>query len=188
MSQKSQRSVFPIPIHCNMFNTTHGGQLLRLMDEAGGLASQRVCNSRVMTVGTHNVSFLRPALLGYCLAVKATPVTVSSGAVWVHVDVHATEHLEEGEGGQTPTHIIEGWFVYLPVNVERDPETNALCANGRSHTARKVTLVVSKADTDMVAEGEASETQAQVERYTRLQKEASALISSMKAIREMRKE
>ncbi len=52
------------PIHANNHGNVHGGEVMRLMDEAGALACMRHAGHRVVTVAVDRMTFRQPIHIG----------------------------------------------------------------------------------------------------------------------------
>ena len=56
----------------NNDGNVHGGTIMRLVDEAAGIAAARHCRRRVVTASMDDMSFLAPVYIGDLVSVRAT--------------------------------------------------------------------------------------------------------------------
>ena len=115
--------------HVNNAGNVHGGEIMRLVDTAAGLAAARHASGRVVTATMDEMSFLAPVYLGDLVHVKATVNEAfrTSMEVGVRVDV---EPVPRGER----RHVAIAYLVYValdendlpvpvpPVIAETEPE------------------------------------------------------------------
>jgi acyl-CoA hydrolase len=83
----------------------HGGNLLKLVDQAGAIVVVRHTHSNVVTASVDRFDFISPAYIGNLVFIKASLNSISRTSMEVGVRVEA-ECLRTG----THTHI---WSVYL---------------------------------------------------------------------------
>jgi uncharacterized protein (TIGR00369 family) len=77
-----------LPEHANHLGHVHGGWIMKLVDEAGGLAATRHARRPVVTVAVEGMVFHRPVLTGSVLRFEASVVAVGRTSIDVVVDVH----------------------------------------------------------------------------------------------------
>ena len=76
-----------LPEHANHMGHVHGGWIMKLVDEAGGLAAMRHARRPVVTVAVEGMVFHRPILTGSILQLEASVVAVGTTSLDVVVDV-----------------------------------------------------------------------------------------------------
>jgi acyl-CoA hydrolase len=103
------------PQDANLHGNVHGGNVMKLMDEAGGSAAIRHARQPVVTVAVDQVLFREPIHLGDLLTVTAELTYVGRTSMEVRIEVQA-ENLVSRQVKHTNT----AYFVYV-----------ALDANGR---------------------------------------------------------
>lgn len=107
----------------NVAGLVHGGEVMRLCDEAAGIAASRHCGRRVVTAGMDRMTFVEPIHVGELLTLSATVNAVwrTSMEVGVRVDAEdvitgdrrntGTAYLTmvalDDEGGPTPVPPLE---------------------------------------------------------------------------------
>lgn len=104
------------PEHANNHGNVHGGWIMKLIDEAGGLACMRHAQRRVVTVAVDSLTFRKPILLGNLVTITAEVSWVGNTSMEVEVRVVA-ENVISGAKVDTNT----AYLVYV-----------ALDENGRS--------------------------------------------------------
>jgi acyl-CoA hydrolase len=104
------------PLDANVAGNVHGGVILRLMDEAGGVAATRHCRAWTVTAAIDSFSFLSPVFVGNLVTVKASLNWVGRSSMEVGVRVEA-EDLRTGQ----VTHTATGYLVYVCVDSEGRP-------------------------------------------------------------------
>ena len=94
----------------------HGGVILRLCDEAAGVAAARHSHARVVTAGVDRVSFLTPVYVGEMLTVHARV-----NAVWrtsTEVGVRVTAEPPDTGGVR---HVLTAYFTMVAVDADGAP-------------------------------------------------------------------
>jgi acyl-CoA hydrolase len=104
------------PMDANPAGNVHGGVILRLMDEAGGVVATRHCRSRTVTAAIDSFSFLSPVYVGNLVTVKASINWVGRSSMEVGVHVEA-EELHSGRVTQTAS----GYLVYACLDDQGRP-------------------------------------------------------------------
>ncbi|MCB0160050.1 MAG: acyl-CoA thioesterase, partial [Caldilineaceae bacterium] len=105
---------FMQPEHANSLGTVHGGVILKLCDECGGIVAARHARRPAVTVTVDSVSFHSPVLLGRLLLVHGRITWVGRTSIEVELRVES-EDLLTGE----ITHTNSAYFVYVALDNER---------------------------------------------------------------------
>lgn len=105
------------PLDANAQGNVHGGVILRLMDEAAGVAAARHCRTRTVTATIDSVSFLSPVNVGNLVNVMAALNWVGRSSMEVGVRVEA-EDLRTG----AITHTASGYLVYVSLGPDGRPQ------------------------------------------------------------------
>ncbi len=74
-----------LPEHANHLGHVHGGWIMKLVDEAGGLAATRHCRRPVVTVAADSMVFHRPVMTGSVLQFEAKVVFTGRTSLEVEV-------------------------------------------------------------------------------------------------------
>ncbi|GAB4275785.1 MAG: hypothetical protein Kow0092_31440 [Deferrisomatales bacterium] len=85
-----------LPLHTGPGGVwVHGGEIMKLMDTAAGLAALRHAHSPVVTLRVEGINFLRPVRVGNYVVVQARLTYVSTSTMEVQVKVTAEDVLHE---------------------------------------------------------------------------------------------
>lgn len=109
-------TMFMQPEHSNSLGNVHGGVILKLCDECGGIIASRHARRPAVTVTVDRVNFLKPVLLGRLVLVHGRISWVGRTSIEVELRVEA-EHLLTGERTQTNS----AFFVYVALGDDRRP-------------------------------------------------------------------
>jgi acyl-CoA hydrolase len=104
------------PADANAVGNVHGGVILKLMDEAAGVASSRHSSSRVVTGGMDRVSFLSPVRIGELITISAVVTAAWRTSMEVAVEVQA-ETPREGD----PHHTCAAYVTMVAVDEHGRP-------------------------------------------------------------------
>jgi uncharacterized protein (TIGR00369 family) len=104
------------PVHANNHGNVHGGEIMRLMDEAGALACMRHAGHRVVTVAVDRMTFRQPIHLGDLVTFTAEVSYVGRTSMEAEVLVSA-ENPVSGECVYTNT----GYLVYVALDQDEKP-------------------------------------------------------------------
>lgn len=105
-----------MPSDANPLGNIHGGYIMKLVDEAGGLAAMRHARRPVVTVAVDSMSFLSPVKVGHLLTLRSAVNWVGRTSIEVGVRVEA-ENPITGE----ITHTNSAFAVYVALNDEGHP-------------------------------------------------------------------
>jgi acyl-CoA hydrolase len=89
-------------VDANTAGFVHGGIVMKLCDEAAGIAAVKHCRRRVVTAAIDRMTFLHPVHVGQLLTCKATVNAVWRTSMEVGVRVEA-ENPRTGESWHTST-------------------------------------------------------------------------------------
>lgn len=109
-------TLFTQPEHSNSLGNVHGGVVLKLCDECGGIIAARHARRPAVTVTVDSVNFHQPVLLGRLLLVHGKITWVGRTSMEVALRVE-TENLLTGE----VTHTNSAYFVYVALDENRQP-------------------------------------------------------------------
>ncbi len=104
------------PEHANNLGNVHGGWIMKLMDEAGGLACIRHARRRVVTVAIDQMVFRQPIRIGDLVIITAEVSYVGRTSMETEVQVMAENPLT-GEC----THTNMGYLVYVALDESGRP-------------------------------------------------------------------
>lgn len=100
-----------LPEHANPMGSVHGGNIMKLVDETGGICAMRHSRRMVVTVAMDSMTFHQPVNVGDMLILEANMTWVGSSSMEVEVMVMA-ENLLTGE----QTHTNTAYLVYVALD------------------------------------------------------------------------
>jgi uncharacterized protein (TIGR00369 family) len=104
------------PEHANPYGNVHGGVIMKLADEAGGLAAMRHSRSPVLTVAIDSMSFDQPIFVGNLITLTAELTYVGRTSMEVRVSVTAEDPLS-----RSISHTNLAYLVYVAVDAQGQP-------------------------------------------------------------------
>ena len=105
-----------MPEHANPAGNVHGGNILKIVDQAGAIVAARHTHRNVVTASLDRMDFISPAYVGNVLFFKASINYVSNTSMEVGVRVEA-ECLVTG----THTHIGSAYLTYVALDDDDKP-------------------------------------------------------------------
>jgi len=102
--------------HANLLGNVHGGEVMRLIDSAAGIAASRHAGGVTVTVSLDQMSFLHPLNVGNVVFVHATVNDVGRTSMEVGVRVEA-EDLMSGHR----THTSSAYLVFVALDEQGKP-------------------------------------------------------------------
>ena len=119
--------------HANMLGNVHGGTVMRLVDNAGGLAAMKHCGGPVVTVALDEMTFMEPVFVGEILRVKAMVNDVGTTSMEVGVRVEA-ENVHTGR----VVHTSSAYLVYVALDRNGKPRrVPPVIAENEEHRQRQ---------------------------------------------------
>ncbi|AGB16113.1 acyl-CoA hydrolase [Halovivax ruber XH-70] len=106
------------PNHTNMLGKTHGGHVMKWMDEVGAMAAMRFSGETCVTARVDRMNFELPIRLGDSALVTAYVYDAGATSVKTRVTVER-EDLRTGESELT----TESYFVYVAIDEDEHPTT-----------------------------------------------------------------
>lgn len=104
------------PQDANLTGNVHGGHIMKLVDEAGALASMRHSRQRVVTVAVDQLTFREPIYIGDLITIVSEISFVGRTSMEVEVSVYAEDPLK-GKRRHTNT----AYLVYVALNDRGKP-------------------------------------------------------------------
>lgn len=104
------------PADANLLGNVHGGVLMKLCDEAGGMAATKHARRPAVTVVVDSMSFHSPVQVGNLVTVSADITWVGRSSMETRVVVTAEDVLS-GE----VTHTNTAYFVYVALDEKGKP-------------------------------------------------------------------
>jgi acyl-CoA hydrolase len=100
----------------NLLGNVHGGEIMKMVDSAGGLAAMKHCGGPVVTVAMDEMSFIEPVVVGDVVTVRAMVNDVGRTSLEVGVRVEA-ENVVTGRC----LHTSSAYLVYVALDEEGRP-------------------------------------------------------------------
>ncbi|WP_254862942.1 acyl-CoA thioesterase [Halovivax gelatinilyticus] len=104
------------PNHTNMLGKTHGGNVMKWMDEVGAMSAMRFAGETCVTARVDSMNFERPIRVGDSALVTAYVYDAGTTSVKTRVTVER-EDLRTGESEFT----TESYFVYVAIDEDETP-------------------------------------------------------------------
>jgi acyl-CoA hydrolase len=125
----------------NLMGNVHGGILMKLIDEAGGITAARHAQRPVVTVAVDSLTFILPIRVGDLVVLTATLTWVGRTSMEAKVHVEA-ENLFTGER----THTNSAYVVYVALDENGRPnEVPRLIAETEEQRRRMIEADVRQA-------------------------------------------
>ncbi len=100
----------------NLLGNVHGGEIMKMVDTAGGLAALKHCGGPVVTVTMDEMSFIEPVVVGDVVTVRAMVNDVGRTSLEVGVRVEA-ENVVTGRN----LHTSSAYLVYVALDAGGRP-------------------------------------------------------------------
>lgn len=105
-----------LPEHANAFGKIHGGLIMKMVDEAGGICAMRHAQRVCVTVAMDSMTFHSPVQVGELLSCVASVNYVGKTSIEVGVRVTAENPIT----GDT-THTNSAYLVYVALDENGQP-------------------------------------------------------------------
>ncbi len=115
-ASRIQLAQMMMPEHANTQGNVHGGWIMKLVDEAGALASTRHAAHRTVTVAIDRMVFHHPIHIGDLVLFNAEVTYAGHTSMEVEVDVIAENPIS---GDQV--HTNAAFLVYVAIDDEGNP-------------------------------------------------------------------
>ena len=115
-ASRIQLAQMMMPEHANLHGNVHGGWIMKLVDEAGALASTRHAAHRTVTVAIDQMVFRHPIHIGDLVLFNAEVTYAGHTSMEVEVDVIA-ENPISGE----QIHTNAAYLVYVAIDDKGKP-------------------------------------------------------------------
>ena len=102
----------------NLFGTVHGGVIMKLVDECGGMAAARHSGGTAVTASMDEMAFLNPVHVGDLLHTHAQVNWTGSTSMEVGVRV---ESERWDQAGGEPSHVASAYLVFVAIDADGKP-------------------------------------------------------------------
>jgi len=109
-------SHFVTPQDANYYGNVHGGVIMRMIDDCGGVVAARHSHANTVTASVDRIDFHNPAFVGEILTFKAALNFVGRTSMEVGVRVE-TENIMTSE----KRHIASAYLTYVALDNNRKP-------------------------------------------------------------------
>ena len=109
-------SHFVTPEDANYYGNVHGGVIMKMIDNCGGVVAARHSHANTVTASVDRIDFHNPAFIGEILTFKAALNLVGRTSMEVGVKVE-TENIMTGE----KRHIASAYLTYVALDNDRKP-------------------------------------------------------------------
>jgi acyl-CoA hydrolase/ferritin len=105
-----------LPHQANLAGYVHGGEIMKIMDNAAGVVAARHAHTNVVTVRVDNIFFLKPVRVGDVLLVRASLTFVGRSSMEIRVEVE-TENI----GQEKKQKALTANFIYVSLDKTGKP-------------------------------------------------------------------
>jgi len=95
-----------LPEHANALGNVHGGEIMKLVDEAGAIAAMRHAQRQCVTIAIDSMTFDKPVHLGHLLVCDARVSYVGRTSIEVSVQVHAENPITAETALTNSAHLV----------------------------------------------------------------------------------
>ena len=107
-----------LPSQANYAGNVHGGEIMKLMDQAAGAVAHRYSRSNVVTARVDEMQFLYPVLIGALVTCKATIAYVGRTSM----EVFVTVDVEDLESEAPPVRTQTAFFTMVALDKSGKPK------------------------------------------------------------------
>jgi acyl-CoA hydrolase len=105
-----------LPEHANAYGNVHGGEIMKMVDEAGGIAAMRHAQRPCVTVAMDSMTFMSKVNVGELLSCVASVNRVGKTSLEVGVKVTAENPITG-----TVSHTNSAYLVYVAIDDDGKP-------------------------------------------------------------------
>ncbi len=105
-----------LPHQANRLGNAHGGEIMKIMDTAAGVAALRHAHTDVVTARVDGINFYHPIKVGDLVTVNAFLTFVGHSSMEVEVEVIAEDIIAE-----KTTHALTAYFILVALNEQGKP-------------------------------------------------------------------
>lgn len=80
-----------LPMQANPAGNVHGGEIMKMMDSAAGVAAQKHAHTNVVTARVEELNFKKPVLVGELVTCKAQVIYAGCSSMEVFVTVESED-------------------------------------------------------------------------------------------------
>lgn len=106
-----------LPSQANPAGNVHGGEIMKIMDSAAGVAAKKHCHTNTVTARVDELVFHLPIFVGELLTCKANLVYVGRSSM----EVAVTVEVEDMESDQPPKKALSAYFTMVALDKKGIP-------------------------------------------------------------------
>lgn len=107
-----------LPCQANPAGKVHGGEIMKFMDNCGGVCAMRHAKTQVVTVRVDELVFHQPIFVGELVTCKAELVFAGKTSMEVKVTVEVEDLMAES----APRTALTAFFTYVALDEEGRPK------------------------------------------------------------------
>jgi acyl-CoA hydrolase len=107
------------PNHANIYGNIHGGEIMKLMDNAAGALAVRYAKSNVVTARVDELQFLKPIFVGAYVTCTAQIAYVGNTSM----EIFLTVDVEDLLSGERTGRALEAFFTMVSLDKDGVPHT-----------------------------------------------------------------
>lgn len=105
-----------MPADTNSQGDIFGGWIMSQMDIAGGILSQEVANSRMVTVAVNSMKFIHPVRVGDVVGCYGSVLRIGNTSITLELEVWV-QSVRRQESGESPVlKVTEAAFTYVAID------------------------------------------------------------------------
>lgn len=108
-----------LPQHANPYYVVHGGEIMKMMDNAGGVVAHRHARSNVVTARVDEMEFHLPIRIGNVVTCHGKMTFVGNSSMEVAVAV-TVEDVTKDEPAKTA---LTAYFTFVALDKDGSPQT-----------------------------------------------------------------
>ncbi|HWR31559.1 MAG TPA: acyl-CoA thioesterase [Negativicutes bacterium] len=111
-------AVLMLPEHTNPYGNVHGGEIMKLMDNAAGVVAQRHTRTQVVTIRVDELEFIQPIRLGNLVTCHAKMTFVGRSSM----EVAATVMVEDLTKDEPAKAALTAYFTFVSLDSQGKPQ------------------------------------------------------------------
>jgi len=105
-----------MPADTNSKGDIFGGWIMSQMDIAGGILSQEITNSRMVTVAVNSMKFIRPVLVGDVVGCYGSVVRIGNTSITLELEVWVHSVGRQVDGKSPSLKVTEAAFTFVAID------------------------------------------------------------------------
>ncbi|NHI92637.1 MAG: acyl-CoA thioesterase [Candidatus Lokiarchaeota archaeon] len=105
-----------MPANANPVGNVHGGTIMKIIDEAAGIAALRHSHKNCVTASVDKIDFISPVFIGNLVIAKASINYVSKTSMEIGVRVES-ENIKSGE----KKHVASAYLTFVALDARNRP-------------------------------------------------------------------